>query len=117
MGRIPGGYGPSIWGPVMTGIWAVAAIAIGFFCTGHAIEASRSARLRGQLATARHAADYDAGTGLPNRRRAQRELCDRLVSGSPTAVVLLDLDGFKAVNDSYGHACGDDLLAVVAIRL
>ena len=64
---------------------------------------------------------YDALTGLPNRLSMQRrlgELCAVLRSpGRTCTVMLLDLDRFKAVNDSLGHAAGDDLLQQVAGRL
>lgn len=65
-----------------------------------------------------HDADHDALTGLPNRRVLGRRLA-ALVSGPcpAAALVLLDLDGFKAVNDLLGHEAGDDLLVVVADRL
>ena len=66
-------------------------------------------------------ADHDPLTGLHNRRSFVRELeRERLLSvrhGAPSAVLLLDLDGFKAINDTYGHACGDDVLQAVADRL
>jgi diguanylate cyclase (GGDEF)-like protein/PAS domain S-box-containing protein len=66
----------------------------------------------------RHAALHDALTGLPNRAL----LLDRLEHAlaretSSTAVVFIDLDQFKLVNDSRGHGVGDDLLVVVAERL
>lgn len=68
-----------------------------------------------------HIAHFDALTGLPNRvlladrlsqaiRQARRQ--KRLL-----AVVYLDLDGFKAINDSYGHDVGDQLLMVIASRM
>ena len=59
-------------------------------------------------------AHYDVLTGLPNRLSMQRRLvvlCSVLRSpGGNCTVMLLDLDRFKAVNDSLGHAAGDDLL-------
>jgi diguanylate cyclase (GGDEF)-like protein/PAS domain S-box-containing protein len=69
----------------------------------------------------RHLADRDALTGLSSRRRFEEEL-QREVSRvrrhrRPGAVLLLDLDGFKAVNDTFGHAAGDELLVRVADAL
>ena len=64
---------------------------------------------------------YDTLTGLPNRLSMQRrltELCAVLRSpGRSCTVILIDLDRFKAVNDSLGHAAGDELLQQVAGRL
>jgi diguanylate cyclase (GGDEF)-like protein len=66
----------------------------------------------------RHMADHDSLTGLFNRRRfaeeLERELARARRSGTPGAVLLLDLDHFKDVNDTRGHAAGDDLLRVAA---
>jgi len=64
---------------------------------------------------ARQEADTDELTGLGNRR-VLRERLDASVA-EPTAVALLDLDGFKAVNDTLGHDAGDELLRQVADRL
>ncbi|HYH39123.1 MAG TPA: PAS domain S-box protein [Azospirillum sp.] len=66
-------------------------------------------------------AHYDALTDLPNRRLLMDRL-DRAVAlaarhGRAVAVLMLDLDGFKPVNDTYGHDVGDELLAVIARRL
>ncbi|WP_309238269.1 putative bifunctional diguanylate cyclase/phosphodiesterase [Actinoplanes aureus] len=58
----------------------------------------------------------DELTGLANRRRFVRRLADAVAAGSPQ-VLLLDLDGFKAVNDRFGHAAGDELLIGIAQRL
>jgi diguanylate cyclase (GGDEF)-like protein len=60
-------------------------------------------------------------TGLPNRRCFQGELADRIKTGAETArsfaVGLIDLDGFKPINDVHGHAVGDGILKQVAGRL
>ncbi len=59
-------------------------------------------------------------TGLPNRARLMAELADartRAARGEPASFLLLDLDGFKLVNDVAGHEAGDDLLVQVAARL
>ncbi|WP_328461026.1 sensor domain-containing diguanylate cyclase [Actinoplanes sp. NBC_00393] len=63
-----------------------------------------------------HEAQHDPLTGLPNRRRMQDALGSSLHSSS-VAVLFVDLDGFKPVNDQYGHEVGDELLRQVADRL
>jgi diguanylate cyclase (GGDEF)-like protein len=68
----------------------------------------------------RHQAFHDGLTGLPNRALYGERL-DALLAGAapdrPVAVMLIDLDDFKLVNDAYGHAAGDTLLRTVAERL
>ena len=63
----------------------------------------------------------DALTGLPNRRQfdqmLQAALCEHAHSGRLYAVLMLDLNDFKRVNDVYGHGAGDDVLIHVAKRL
>ncbi|GAA2364225.1 hypothetical protein Cme02nite_33390 [Catellatospora methionotrophica] len=65
----------------------------------------------------RHQATHDSLTGLANRTLLNEQLSaqDRIRGSS--AVLLLDLDGFKEVNDRFGHHVGDELLVVVAERL
>ncbi|WP_353050952.1 bifunctional diguanylate cyclase/phosphodiesterase [Actinoplanes sp. NBRC 101535] len=58
----------------------------------------------------------DELTGTANRRRFEQRLHEQLAAG-PVAVFLLDLDGFKTINDRFGHAVGDELLAAVATRI
>ena len=73
------------------------------------------------LALARFRAATDALTGLPNSREVQdtlkRMTAHASRTSSPLAALLLDLDKFKEVNDSYGHAIGDDVLAALGITL
>ncbi|MBO3735982.1 sensor domain-containing diguanylate cyclase [Actinoplanes flavus] len=63
-----------------------------------------------------HEAQHDPLTGLPNRRRMQDKLHSSLRADS-VAVLFVDLDGFKPVNDAHGHEVGDELLRQVADRL
>lgn len=78
-------------------------------------------RLRQELAQVRTAECRDPLTGLPNRRGfelpGRRLLAEHLGASDTLALLFVDLDGFKAVNDRFGHAIGDALLQVVAARL
>jgi len=56
-------------------------------------------------------------TGLPNRRFFEEALADRLQEGNALTVMLLDLDGFKPINDTHGHAIGDEALRSFASRV
>ena len=73
------------------------------------------------LRGARHAAHHDTLTGLPNRAlfrlvvNQQLTLCQR--NRTVLTIMYLDLDGFKEVNDTFGHATGDVLLCAVAARI
>jgi diguanylate cyclase (GGDEF)-like protein len=64
----------------------------------------------------RHRATHDPLTGLANRSLLEQRLGE-LPPGDQVSVLLIDLDGFKPVNDSYGHHAGDQVLIAVAERL
>jgi diguanylate cyclase (GGDEF)-like protein len=65
----------------------------------------------------RYQASHDPVTALPNRQEFASRLNASLGGGHPLVVLFCDLDGFKAVNDRFGHAGGDQLLVEVAKRL
>lgn len=67
-------------------------------------------------AVLRHAAEHDELTGLPNRAALKQVVERAIASGEPFCVALLDLDGFKKVNDTFGHAMGDVVLTESARR-
>jgi diguanylate cyclase len=74
-------------------------------------------RAQGHVA---HQASHDALTGLPNRTLAinrARELLDRDHPDATIAALAIDIDDFKHVNETFGHAVGDELLLVTASRL
>lgn len=79
--------------------------------------ARRNDELAGRLALE---ASHDALTGLPNRRFfdrwARRLVAGSQRSGKPFTLLAIDLDRFKAVNDTHGHAAGDEVLVEVARR-
>jgi len=65
----------------------------------------------------RYNATHDELTGLPNRRALIAELKTRLTSNRKTAVMVIDLDRFKVMNDFLGHGNGDRLLVTIADRI
>lgn len=66
-------------------------------------------------------AHYDLLTGLPNRQllreQAEKAMHDAVGRGTTLAMLFVDLDGFKSINDSFGHATGDALLKLAATRM
>ena len=101
-------------GPTVGFFTAVLAM-IGLLCAWAALEQERRQAELGRLSRT------DALTGALNRRgfdeRFDAELASAQRSGTQLALVVLDLDGFKRVNDTYGHAAGDELLCWVVTQL
>lgn len=85
--------------------------------------AAASARLALALRDANRAneafalSQTDDLTQLPNRRAVRGWLSEGLTGQTPTALMLLDIDGFKEINDALGHTVGDTVLKMVAIRM
>ena len=79
---------------------------------------SDSTRLRDELNKVHLLSLTDEATGLPNRRAFMRQLLDEIGRaqryGTPLALAMVDLDEFKAINDAYGHAAGDEVLRCYA---
>jgi diguanylate cyclase (GGDEF)-like protein len=76
--------------------------------------------MREQICTRRRLrrlANRDSLTGLANRHHFETRLREASESGTPFTLFMIDLDGFKNVNDTYGHAGGDEILIQVARRL
>ncbi|WP_041375441.1 putative bifunctional diguanylate cyclase/phosphodiesterase [Polymorphum gilvum] len=86
---------------------------------GYARSATR--KLAASEAKAVHAAQHDSLSGLPNRvyftRMLSRSLADWKEQGGLIAAVYIDLDHFKDINDTLGHAAGDEVIRAVALRL
>ncbi|MBL6945387.1 MAG: diguanylate cyclase [Rhodospirillales bacterium] len=96
-------------------------LGVGGIVFGHRRLAEQVGRRDKAEAQIRHMATHDELTGLPNRKqlldRLERCLLRSDRSGLRTAVLFLDLDEFKHVNDTYGHEAGDMVLKDVATRL
>lgn len=77
--------------------------------------------LKAVLAQAHEIRDTDVLTFLPNRRKIivslQEEVIRSTRYATPLSISLLDIDHFKSVNDTYGHASGDEVLRTIAARL
>jgi diguanylate cyclase len=100
--------------------WRLAAGLTALYAVLAFIAWSTTRRLRRHATRHQHEALHDALTGLPNRKWFREQAEDAVERGQHDAhgaIVLVDLDRFKDVNDTLGHHAGDELLRVVAQRL
>ncbi|CAB3787752.1 hypothetical protein LMG28614_02563 [Paraburkholderia ultramafica] len=101
---------------------ALAALLFCLLITALGMYAKRNLQLAGQSQEFEHASLHDSMTGLPNRRKllVALEEAARMPTADATAhriaVLYIDLDGFKQVNDSLGHRAGDEFLIAAATR-
>src|SRR4029077_5032773 len=75
------------------------------------------ANLRASTGKIRQLAFYDTVTKLPNREKIRDDAPDLMAASGRGMLLFLDLDGFKSINDTFGHQAGDILLLKVAGRL
>ncbi|MCL6609111.1 MAG: GGDEF domain-containing protein [Geminicoccaceae bacterium] len=105
-----------IWSSIVVAALFLLAAAVPGFFLWRRLEALEAA-----AAEVRHLAFHDPLTDLPNRLLFQDRLAQAIArvrrEGGRGALLILDLDDFKAVNDAHGHAAGDQLLRAVARRL
>jgi diguanylate cyclase (GGDEF)-like protein len=111
MMAVEAGLGHSLAVPVIVGGTAIVflLVVVRMASLVDALEVSRA-----QLA---YDASHDSLTGLANRTLLVRSLVAAMATSRPVALVLIDLDHFKTVNDTFGHLAGDLLLVEAAVRL
>ena len=107
--------------PDGTIVWAIANLTFLRSPDGHPLswvgQFQDITQAKSQEERLRKLADRDALTGLFNRRRLEAELEDRVGHGHSGSLLIVDLDGFKQVNDTHGHHAGDRFLVIVASAL
>lgn len=112
-GKSEAGDGPPMfWDNILTPVKTPAGEVSGILCVSRDITELHLAEQRFKFIS-----EHDELTGLPNRRMFNASLKASLQHGHPLAVIVIDLDYFKLVNDTLGHPAGDHLLEVVAQRL
>jgi len=108
-------------GTYVLAAYCAAPIQQGGDITGMVVTLTDTTARRQAAEALRHQALHDALTGLPNRALLLDRLAQALLAGArgraPLALLLLDLDGFKEVNDTFGHHIGDALLRQVGLLL
>ncbi|WP_240670032.1 GGDEF domain-containing protein [Actinoplanes solisilvae] len=112
---LPGGVTPRLWG-VVAGRGLIGALVAARQLVAFQDNTALIDRLREQETRLWSLAHFDGLTGLANRRHFHDQVVHALATAE-ASVLVIDLDGFKAVNDTMGHAAGDALLTAVADRL
>jgi len=107
----------SYYNVVASGLTLLIMIVIGLSLRDRTRLERASKQLRSQNVRFAHMASHDGLTGLPNRAFLLESLNEWIERGSQFSVFMLDLDGFKLVNDTLGHGAGDSLLRAVSVRL
>jgi diguanylate cyclase (GGDEF)-like protein len=92
--------------------WLTAAIALVLLLAAGAMVSGRQ-----RLSRQEHRVSHDALTGLGNRLQLEARMGKALGGGEPFGVMVVNLDGFKRVNDALGHVAGDELLRLVAAAM
>jgi diguanylate cyclase (GGDEF)-like protein len=117
----PWGHNPSAVavGDISAAIVGAIMVVVATWLLVKLLQGRLDAKIRETSEELQKASETDSLTGLPNRRcfTSALERAIRENSKGPFAVFFMDLDGFKPINDTYGHAAGDQVLKVVAARL
>lgn len=114
---LPGGVNTRLWG-VVVGLALICALVAWRQLVAFHDNQELIKQLREHEGRLRHQAHFDGLTGLANRGHFHEQVGQALLAApASVSVLLVDLDGFKSVNDTMGHAAGDALLMAVADRL
>lgn len=96
-------------------------VALFIICTWACVDNIKKRKLTSELEEARSyledASNHDFLTGLPNRSKFMHDLTEAATAKQPCTIIMLDIDNFKHINDTYGHSIGDEALKAVAARL
>src|SRR6202042_1078866 len=119
---IVSGLSPVLQGVIISGAGVVVTLLLALLILTLSRSRERALAMVAEKTTQlRHQAMHDALTGLPNRvlaiDRAEQMLARARRAEQPIAVLYIDVDGFKHINDTFGHAVGDSFLRAVAARL
>ncbi len=109
-----------VWAVVIASVLMLLLVVARMNLAVRKLVAADARRERAQRALA-HEAAHDALTGLPNRAQALKLVGESLSraqrSGAVIGLLFVDLDGFKTVNDTFGHRAGDEVLFTLALRM